>query len=71
MPESHRSLRMTDIYCNFKDDLSLWSEKDLQNTDSRENDTSSNETESVVNEDEYIKQFVLGMVYSLAKIEYF
>ena len=68
MPESQRSLRMTDIYCNFKDNLSLWSEKDLQNTDSRENDTSSNETESVVSEDEYIKQFVLGMVYSLAKI---
>ena len=71
MPESHRSLRMTDIYCNFKDNLSLWSEKDLQYTDSRENDTSSNETESVVSEDEYIKQFVLGMVYRLAKIEYF
>ena len=68
MPESQRGLRMTDIYCDFKDNLSLWSEKDLQNTDSRENDTSSNETESVVNEDEYIKQFVLGMVYSLAKI---
>ena len=68
MPESQRSLRMTDIYCNFKDNLSLWSEKDLQNTDSRENDTSSNETESVISEDEYIKQFVLGMVYSLAKI---
>ena len=49
----------------------MWSEKDLQNTDSRENDTSSNETESIVSEDEYIKQFVLGMVYSLAKIEYF
>ena len=71
MPESQRSLRMTDIYCNFKDNLSLWSEKDLQNTDSRENDTSSNETESVISEDEYIKQFVLGMVYRLAKIEYF
>ena len=71
MPESHRSLRMTDIYCNFNDNMSLWSEKDLQNTDSRENDTSSNETESVISEDEYIKQFVLGMVYSLAKIEYF
>lgn len=71
MPESQRSLRMTDIYCKFKDSMSLWSEKDLQNTDSRENDTSSNETESVVSEDEYIKQFVLGMVYSLAKIEYF
>ena len=68
MPESHRSLRMTDIYCNFKDNLSLWSEKDLQNTDSRENDTSSNETESVISEDEYIKQFVLGMVYSFPKI---
>ena len=64
MPKSQRSLRMTDIYCKFKDSMSLWSEKDLQNTDSRENDTSSNETESVVSEDEYIKQFVLGMVYS-------
>ena len=71
MPESQRSLRMTDIYCNFKDNLSLWSEKDLQNTDSMENNTSSNETESIVIEDEYIKQFVLGMVYSLDKIEYF
>ena len=68
MPKSQRSLRMTDIYCKFKDSMSLWSEKDLQNTDSMENDTSSNETESVVSEDEYIKQFVLGMVYSLAKI---
>ena len=68
MPESQRSLRMTDIYCNFKENLSLWSEKHLQNTDSRENDTSSNETESVVSEDEYIKQFVLGMVYSFPEI---
>ena len=71
MPESQRSLRMTDIYCNFNDNMSLWSEKDLQNTDSMENNTSSNETESIVIEDEYIKQFVLGMVYSLDKIEYF
>ena len=60
---------MTDIYCRFKDDMSLSSEKDLQSTettlpDSMGNDTSSNETESVVSEDEYIKQFVLGMVYS-------
>ena len=68
MPESQRSLRVTDIYCNFNDNMSLWSEKDLQNTDSRENDTSSNETESVISEDEYIKQFVLGMVYSFPKI---
>ena len=69
MPESQRSLRMTDIYCRFNDDISLSSEKDLQSTDtilpdSMGNDTSSNETESVVSEDEYIKQFVLGKVYS-------
>ena len=67
MPESQRSLRMTDIYCRFNDDMSLSSEKDLQSTDtilpdSMGNDTSSNETESVVSEDEYIKQFVLGKV---------
>ena len=58
---------MTDIYCRFNDDMSLSSEKDLQSTDtilpdSMGNDTSSNETESVVSEDEYIKQFVLGKV---------
>ena len=58
---------MTDIYCRFNDDMSLSSEKDLQSTDtilpdSMGNDTSSNETESLVSEDEYIKQFVLGKV---------
>ena len=47
--------------------MSLSSEKDLQSTDtilpdSMGNDTSSNETESLVSEDEYIKQFVLGKV---------
>ena len=60
MPESQRSLRMTDIYCRFKDDQSM----DMILPDSTENDTSSNasnETESVVSENEFITQFVLGM----------
>ena len=51
---------MTDIYCRFKDDQSM----DMILPDSTENDTSSNasnETESVVSEDDYITQFVLGM----------